>query len=171
MMSSSFKVTLLLLPLLLTSCAADTVCAGIPPRAIQSASPACESEPLPACDITVPDRLSAPNPAPANEPTDEPSRESSHDPRKIVPLSPDEYTTYGMMEHFDSEAGRLRKMLPEDVARRVDEELKEIYREIEEENSFVDDDGNLHCGSIVGPLKAIARAEEYERALESAENP
>lgn len=162
------RVAALLLPLIftLTSCAADTVCAGIPPRAIQSASPALESEPLPACDITVPDRLSAPNPAPADEPTDEPSRESSHDPRKIVPLSPDEYTTYGMMEHFDSEAERLRKMLPEDVARRVDEKLKEIYREIEEENSFVDDDGNLHCGSIVGPLMSIARAEAYERALE-----
>lgn len=171
MMSSSFKVTLLLLPLLLTSCAADTVCADIQPRAIQSASPALENEPLPACDITVPDRLSAPNSAPANNPTDEPPRESSRDVRKIVPLSPDEYTTYGMMAHLDSEAERLRKMLPEDVARRVDEELKEIYRKIEEENSFVDDDGNLHCGSIVGPMKAAARAEEYERALESAENP
>ena len=101
------RVAAILLPLIftLTSCAADTVCAGIPPRAIQSASPALESEPLPACDITVPDRLSAPNPAPADEPTDEPSRESSHNPRKIVPLSPDEYrraTDYLYLAGLDS---------------------------------------------------------------------
>ena len=147
------------------------MCAGIQPRAIQAVPPARESDPLPLYDITVPDRLAAPNPALATNPTDEPPRESSRDVRKIVPLSPDEYTTYGMMEHFDSEAERLRKMLPEDVAKRVDENLKEVYRKIEEENSFVDDDGNLHCGSIVGPMKAAARAEEYERALESAENP
>ena len=169
MMSSSFKAALLLLPLLLTSCAADTVCADIPPRAIRSASPARESEPLPLCDITVPDRLAAPNSAPATNPTDEPPRESSHDPRKIVPLSPDEYTTYGMMAHLDSEAERLRKMLPGDVAKRVDEELKRVYEEIELEYSDVGEDGVRRYGSIVGPMKAEARASAYEKALEELE--
>lgn len=140
-----------------------------PPRAIQSASPALESEPLPACDITVPDRLSAPNSAPANNPTDEPPRESFRDVKKILPLSPSEYTTYGMMEHLDSEAERLRKMLPENVARQVDEELKSVYEEIELEYSDVGDDGVRYYGSIVGPMKAAARASAYEKALEEIE--
>lgn len=165
------RVAALLLPLIftLTSCAADTVCAGIPPRAIQAVPPARESEPLSLCDIVVPDRLSAPNSAPETNPTDEPPRESFRDVRKIVPLSPDEYTTYGMMAHLDSEAERLRGMLPEDVAKRVDEELKSVYEAIELEYSDVDDNGVRHYGSIVGPMKAAARASAYEKALEELE--
>ena len=133
-----------------------------PPRAIQSAPPACESEPLPLCDIVIPDRLSAPT---SPEPTSEPARESSRDIRKVVPLPASVYTTYGMMEHFRSEAERLRKMLPEDAAERVDKELKSVYEEIELEYSDVGDDGVRYYGSIVGPLKAEARAKAYEDAL------
>ena len=137
-------------------------CAPEPPRAIQAASPALEGEPLPTCDIVIPDRLSAPI---SSAPTSEPPRESSRNIRKVVPLPDDVYTTYGMMAHLDSEAERLRKMLPEDIAERVDKELKSVYEEIELEYSDVDEDGVRHYGSIVGPLKSGARARAYENAL------
>lgn len=119
-----------------------------PPTAIRADSQSPENEPLAVVEFS--------------EPEPEPELVET----KIVPLPDGECRTYAILEHFDSEGDRLRALLPPDVADRIDENLREIYREIEEENSFVDDDGNLHCGSIVGPLKAIARTEEYERALE-----
>ena len=126
---------------------------------------------VPSCYSGLPEAIRADTPSPADEPLPEVLfSEPVHDPaKKVAPLPDGECTTYGMMIHFDSEAERLRAMLPPEVAAQVDEQLEAVYAQIEAEYSVITEDGTVIYGSIVGPLISEARAKAYENMLEKIE--